>query len=72
MATVFHILLRRAGIHQADRACQRGTYHTSGIFPALTSFALRATLDGRRRRGKDGIVGINLAGRWSNAYFKPK
>lgn len=63
MATVFHILLRRAGIHQPDQACQRVTYHTSGIFPALTSFALRVTLDGLRRRGKDTTVGINLAGR---------
>lgn len=48
MATVFHILLRRAGIHQPDQACQRVTYHAAGIFPALTSFALSATLYGRR------------------------
>lgn len=63
MATVFHILLRRAGIHQPDQACQRVTYHAAGIFPALTSFALSATLYGRRHRGKDTIVGINRAGR---------
>lgn len=44
MATVFHILLRRAGIHQPDQACQRVTYHTAGIFPALTSFALGASM----------------------------
>lgn len=60
MATVFHILLRRAGIHQADQACQRVTYHTSGIVPALTSFNLRATLYGRCRRENDAKVGINI------------
>lgn len=32
----------------------------------------KATLYGRRHRGKDTIVGINRAGRWSNVYFELK
>lgn len=63
MATVFHILLCRAGIHQPDQVCQRVTYHTSGGSPTSTNFALSVTLYGLHRRGQDTIVGINLAGR---------
>lgn len=43
-ATVFHILLCGAGIHQPDQMRQHVTYHSSGGFPASTPFALNATL----------------------------